>query len=114
MTPDEYKGGMEIIQSLEPEVYTNAELLETYDFKRKIFPLKVEHNPIDIGTERQESASYESFGESKSVYTYITHQICLKPALDYSFDKDQYPNYFISISEREAEALKTNFANTQN
>ncbi|MBN8219612.1 MAG: hypothetical protein J0L53_01740, partial [Spirochaetes bacterium] len=115
MTPNEYKEPREIIKALEPEVYTNAELLEPYDFKKKVFPLKVWLSCIDIGSDRRESAAYESFGERKFAYTYVTHQICLNNLLelDMAFDKERYPDYFISISEREAEALKTNFNDAQ-
>jgi hypothetical protein len=49
MTANEYKESREIIKALEPEVYTNAELLEPYDFKKKAFPLKVSLSCIDIG-----------------------------------------------------------------
>jgi len=115
MTPNEYKNSREIIKNLEPEVYTNAELLEAYDFKKKIFPLKVWLNCIDIGTDRQESGKYESFGETKFAYTYVTHQICLNSLLtvDFSLEKNRYPDYLISIPEKEAEVLKENFEKTQ-
>jgi hypothetical protein len=115
MTANEYKESREIIKALEPEVYTNAELLEPYDFKKKAFPLKVSLSCIDIGSDRRESAAYESFGERKFAYTYVTHQICLNNLLelDMAFEKERYPDYFISISEREAEALKTNFNDAQ-
>ncbi|MBS0617637.1 MAG: hypothetical protein JSR44_05575 [Spirochaetes bacterium] len=115
MTPNEYKNSREIIKALEPDIYTNAEMLEAYDFKKKIFPLNVWLGCIDIGTDRHESAAYEAFGEKKFAYTYVTHQICLKNllALDMAFEKDRYPDYFIALPEKEGESLKASFKDVQ-
>lgn len=115
MTPNEYKNSREIIKDLEPEVYTNAKLLEAYDFKRKLFPLNVPYNCVAIGADRQESETYERFGENESWYTNITHQICLNNFLNFSmsFENDKYPDYYILIPEKEAEELKENFDKVQ-
>lgn len=104
-----------MIKSLEPEVYTNEQLLGAYDFKKKVFPLNVPYNCVAIGADYQESETYERFGQNKSWATNITHQICLNNFLksDWSDAKDAYPDYYILIPEKEAEELKENFDKVQ-
>jgi hypothetical protein len=115
MGENDFKDSREIIKSTEPDIYTNATLLGVFDFKRKIYPLKVESGCIDIGTDYKESAKYESFGQQRFFRTNITHQICLKSLLemDFSSEQNKLPDYYISLPENEAENLKNNFASTQ-